>query len=61
MDFTIDKQDKHTVIIIKESKLNSLLAPELKSEIVVLNTEGVKNIILDLTSTIEHQGNVVGA
>jgi len=49
MDFSIDKQDKHTVIKINESKLNSLVAPELKSEIVVLNTEGVKNIILDLT------------
>lgn len=51
MSFQINKTDTYTVIKIKAEKLDSLLAPSLKSELVVLNTDGVKNIIIDLTDT----------
>jgi len=51
MSFQIEKTDKYTVIRLQAEKLDSNLAPALKSELVVLNTDGVKSIIIDLTST----------
>ena len=42
MNLTIDKQEKYALVSIKESKLNSLVAPDLKAEIVMLNHEGFK-------------------
>jgi len=50
MKFSIDKKEKHCVISLQEEKLTSLIAPDLKSEFVLLNAEGFKNIILDLMS-----------
>jgi len=47
MKFTIEKNEKYTLIQLHEEKLTSLIAPELKSELVKINAEGVKNIILD--------------
>lgn len=49
MKFTIDRQEKYTSVSLQVEKLNSLNATELKSEMVILNAEGVRNIILDLT------------
>ena len=49
MKFTIDKQDKYTVIALLEPNLNTLIAPELKSEFVFFRNEGVQNLILDLS------------
>jgi len=49
MKYTIDKQDKYTVVRLHEEKLDSTVAPQLKSEMVTLHAEGVRNIILDLT------------
>jgi anti-anti-sigma factor len=51
MSFQIEKNDKYTIIKIEAEKLDSNLAPALKSELVVLNTDGVKSIIIDLTKT----------
>ena len=51
MSFKIDKTDKYTVIKLLVEKLDSNLAPSLKSELVVINTDGAKNIIIDLTDT----------
>lgn len=48
MKLKTEKQEKYSTIKVEEEKLNTLNAPELKSEFVVLNSEGVKNIILDL-------------
>jgi len=48
--FSIDKQDHYTVFSVQDEKLNSVIAPELKTELISLNTIGVNNIILDLTS-----------
>lgn len=49
MKFTTDKQERYTVLSLHEDNLNSLIAPDLKSEFVFLRNEGVKNLILDLT------------
>jgi anti-anti-sigma factor len=49
MNLSIDKQEKYVIVKIKESKLISTVAPELKAEIVVLHHEGFKNMIFDLS------------
>jgi anti-sigma B factor antagonist len=51
MNFQVEKTDKYTLIKLKVEKLDSNIAPSLKSELVVLNVDGVKNIIIDLTDT----------
>lgn len=49
MKYSVDKNEKYTVLALEESNLNSVLAPELKSELVILVNEGVENLILDLS------------
>lgn len=49
MKFTLDKQDKYALLSLEEENLNSLIAPDLKSEFVFLRNEGVRNLIFDLT------------
>lgn len=49
MKFALDKRDSYTVFSVLEDKLNSLVAPELKTELVILNNEHIRNIILDLS------------
>lgn len=49
MKYSVDKQERYTVFQIQESNLNSLVAPNLKSEFVILSNEGVVNLILDLS------------
>jgi len=51
MSFQIDKAEKYTIIKLLAEKLDSNLAPSLKSELVVISTDGAKNIIIDLTDT----------
>jgi anti-anti-sigma factor len=46
--YTIDKQDNFTRITILESKFTAKVSPNLKADLVVLKSEGVKNIIFDL-------------
>ncbi len=49
MKFTIDKQEKYAIFSLNEMNLNSLVAPNLKSEFVLLHSEGVKNLIFDMS------------
>jgi anti-sigma B factor antagonist len=49
MKYTVDKQEKYTLLRLNEEKLDSSIAPQLKSEMVTLHAEGVRNIILDLS------------
>lgn len=48
MKYTLEKNEKYTIFQLHEEKLTSLVAPDLKSELVKLNAEGTTNIILDL-------------
>lgn len=50
MKFTVDKHEKYILIKLNEGKLNSLVSPQLKSELILTNTEGQRNIILDLSN-----------
>nr|WP_290932883.1 STAS domain-containing protein [Haliscomenobacter sp.] len=49
MKYSVDKQDRYTVFQVEEENLNSIVAPDLKSEIVILFNEGVNNLIFDLS------------
>lgn len=48
MKYTIEKTEKYSLLQLHEEKLNSTVAPDLKTELVKMNAEGIKNIILDL-------------
>ncbi len=48
MDFKIDKLDDFTLIQILKEKLDTHIAPSLKSELVLLSGNGEHNILLDL-------------
>jgi len=48
MKYTIDKQEKYSLLRLHEEKLDSSVAPGLKSELITLHAEGVKNIVLDM-------------
>jgi anti-sigma B factor antagonist len=50
MKFTVDKTEKYTVFTLDEENLNSILAPDIKSEFVFYRNEGVRNLILDLSN-----------
>ena len=49
MKYTIDKQEQYCLLKLNEPKLDSTLAPTLKTELITLHAEGTKNIILDLS------------
>jgi anti-sigma B factor antagonist len=49
MKYSIDKQERYSLVILHEEKLDTTLAPKLKSELITLHAEGVKNIVLDVS------------
>ena len=49
MEFKIEKHENHTLIQVLEEKLDTHIAPTLKSELVLVSGNGEKNIILDLS------------
>lgn len=51
MNFSIDKQDNFTIVKISVEKLDTTVAPSLKSELVMINAHGGKNLIIDMSST----------
>ncbi|MBI4649096.1 MAG: STAS domain-containing protein [Bacteroidia bacterium] len=50
MDFKIEKRDNYTLIQVLIEKLDTHVAPALKSELVLIAGNGEKNIILDLSN-----------
>ncbi len=50
MEFKIEKQDNYTLIRVMVDKLDTHIAPSLKSELVLIAGNGEKNIILDLNN-----------
>jgi anti-anti-sigma factor len=49
MEFKIENRDNYTLIQVLEEKLDTHIAPTLKSELVLVSGNGEKNIILDLS------------
>ena len=50
MKFSINKEEKYTVLKLDEEKLDSVISPLLKTEFTNLNAEGTKNIIFDMSA-----------
>lgn len=50
MKYRLDKQDSFAILTLDEENLNSTIAPGLKSDLIFLNQEGVRNLVLDLTN-----------
>ncbi|ARS39785.1 anti-anti-sigma factor [Sphingobacteriaceae bacterium GW460-11-11-14-LB5] len=53
MKFSVDKHDKYVTLKLEELKFTNDNAPGLKSEFYLLNAEGFKNIIVDLSHVTE--------
>ncbi|WP_231459491.1 STAS domain-containing protein [Pedobacter sp. Leaf132] len=49
MKFSVDKHEKYVTLKLEEHKFTNENAPGLKSELYLLNAEGFKNIIVDLS------------
>ena len=49
MAFEIQKNGNYTLVKVNSDRLDTNNAPDLKSKLVVVNNEGEKNIILDLS------------
>lgn len=50
MGFEILKSGEYTLVKVNADRLDTNNAPDLKSELVVVNNEGEKNIVLDLSN-----------
>lgn len=50
MKYSVDKKDRYCIFSLQEENLNSVLAPDLKSEFILQSNEGVPNMILDLSN-----------
>ncbi len=50
MDFEILKSADYTLVKVLNDRLDTSNAPDLKSELIVVNANGEKNIVLDLSS-----------
>ncbi|MGE5356329.1 MAG: STAS domain-containing protein [Deltaproteobacteria bacterium] len=46
MKYSIDKKSDIVKFKLEEDNLDSMIAPDLKSEFIILRNEGVKNLIL---------------
>jgi anti-sigma B factor antagonist len=49
MKYSVNKKEEYTIFKLHEEKLDSTIAPGLKSEFITLNAEGVKNLVLDMS------------
>lgn len=50
MSFKVDQQENYTLIKFSTDKLDAIVAPDLKAELVMLSKNEIKNILIDLTS-----------
>lgn len=49
MKYSTVQHENYVILHLQEDKLNSAIAPELKSAMIMFNTQGQRNIILDLS------------
>ena len=49
MKYAVDKQESYTLLQLDEANLNTLIAPDLKSRLFIIQSEGAKNVIFDLS------------
>ncbi|RZL61959.1 MAG: anti-sigma factor antagonist [Pedobacter sp.] len=53
MKFSTDKHEKYVVLKLDEPNFSNDNTPALKSEFILLNAEGYRNIVLDLSAVEE--------
>ena len=51
MKYSLKKDSHYTILALEEERLDSTIAPELKSEMLNLQAIGTTNLILDLSAT----------
>lgn len=49
MKITVDKFEKYSIAKISDEKVDTTVAPELKSELMQLQQEGIKSLIVDMS------------
>ncbi len=49
MKYSVDRRENYTIFSLQEENLNSLIAPELKADFILLQSEGIRNFVLDLS------------
>jgi anti-anti-sigma factor len=49
MKFTLDRKENYNLIKLAVDKLDTTIAPELKSEFLSIQGQGINNLILDLS------------
>ncbi|MEM0938605.1 MAG: STAS domain-containing protein [Bacteroidota bacterium] len=50
MDFKVDKYENYSIALVGNEKVDSSLAPELKSEFMKIAQDGVKSLIVDMSA-----------
>ncbi len=48
MEFLVDTYDKYSIAKIKQEKVDATVSPELKSQLMKMSQDGVKNLIIDM-------------
>lgn len=48
MQFTVDKYENYSIGTLNDEKVDSMIAPELKSEFMTLAQDGVKSLIINM-------------
>jgi len=61
MSFKTEKEDNYTIIKFSTDKLDAIVAPDLKAELVVISRGGSKNILIDLESVKYCDSSGLGA
>ncbi len=61
MGFIKEEQKGVTIIKIEEERLDSMIAPQLKSELLFLVNDGKKNVLLDLSNVNYADSSGLGA
>ena len=61
MKFSIQREEKYNVISIDEEKLDSTISPDLKSEFLTMQGQGIGSLIVDLSSVKYVDSSGLGA
>jgi anti-anti-sigma factor len=51
MNFRVENEEKYAVVVSEVEKLDTLSAPDLKTQFIALLKDGQRNIIVDLSQT----------
>ena len=49
MKYSIEEEEKYCIIKLNEEKVDSSVAPALKSQLITMNAAGISNVIIDLS------------